>query len=170
MNRRVFLTAIPAAFAGAAWCRYVEPSWFELTHTRVPMRIRKPTRVLHVSDLHVSDGMTAEDLEVGMRAGLAQRPDLICFTGDFVSSTSGFDRKGLIRILRRAVDTAPTYGILGNHDGGKWIARHGGSRSLQPITGLLESSGVRVLQNSAVEEPRPDDCGPTRSVERRVRC
>jgi uncharacterized protein len=109
-------------------------------------------RILHISDIHISDGMGASDLEPGFRTGLAARPDLICLTGDYVSYTSGFDRAGLLRLLRLATDSAPTYAVLGNHDGGAWIARGTGSHSTEPMRELLASAGVRVLHNdSAVE-------------------
>lgn len=89
------------------------------------------------------------DLEPGFRAGLATRPDLICLTGDFVSRTSGFDRKGLERLLRMAADTAPSYAVLGNHDGGGWIMRCCGGVSTEMMRDLVASSGVRMLHNES---------------------
>src|SRR5262245_23985705 len=119
MDRRAFLISLVPATT-AAWNRFhdIEPTWFQVTRTRVPFPIPRPKRLLHISDLHVSDGMTAAELSLGLDAGLAQRPDLICFTGDFVSSATGFDREGLRNLLRRAADVAPAYAVLGNHDGG----------------------------------------------------
>jgi predicted MPP superfamily phosphohydrolase len=96
--------------------------------------------------------MVAAELEKGLDAGLSQRPDVICFTGDFVSTSSGFDREGLFRLLRRAADTAPAYAVLGNHDGGTWLARAGGDISTQPLRELITSAGVRVLHNQAAME------------------
>src|SRR4051794_30547827 len=133
MNRRVFLSACAVSAAGAAaWVRYIEPSWFEVTYTRVSVPGIRPKRILHVSDMHVSDGMTAPQLETGLAAGLAQRPDLFCFPGDFVSPPSGFDRPGLQRLLRRAADPPPPSAALENHEGGAWIGRHGGRKSSEP--------------------------------------
>src|SRR5688500_4584746 len=121
MKRRVFLPLLAAAPAAAGWFRFVEPGWFEITRTRVRLSGVRARRILHISDIHMSDGMTAPELETGLAAGLSHRPDLICLTGDFVSRTHGFDRVGLDRLLRRAADTAPTYAVLGNHDGGRWL-------------------------------------------------
>jgi predicted MPP superfamily phosphohydrolase len=152
VTRRSLFAALTAAPLAAAWFRFVEPSWFEVTHTRIQMPGIRPTRILHISDIHISDGMGASDLEPGFRAGLAARPDVICLTGDYVSYTHGFDRTGLLRLMRLAADSAPTYAVLGNHDGGAWIARSKGSRSTDPMRELLASTGVRVLHNdSAVE-------------------
>src|SRR5262245_40456747 len=124
MNRRALLLSLLPATA-AAWNRFhdIEPTWFQLTRTRISLPIPCPKRLLHISDLHVSDGMTAANLSVGLDAGLAQHPDFICFTGDFVTSTRGFDRDGLRSLLRRAAAAAPTYAVLGNHDGGQWLRR-----------------------------------------------
>lgn len=153
MTRRSFLSATAAAAtASAGWFRFVEPSWFELSYTRIPRIGLQAKRILHIADIHISDGMNAAELEKGLEAGLSQRPNLICFTGDFVTTTSGFDRSGLYRLLRRAADTAPTYAVLGNHDGGAWLGRHGGSHSTQPLSELISSTGIRLLHNEAAVE------------------
>ena len=116
---------------------------------RIALRGIRPKRILHLADIHISDGMTADQLEVGVEAGLASRPDLICVTGDFISTTSGFDRPGLLRLLRRLTSAAPVFGVLGNHDGGDWLARYGGSRSTQMIRDIVSSAGVRLLHNES---------------------
>jgi len=85
-----------------------------------------------------------------LKKGLSQRPDLICFTGDFVSTNIGFDRNGLVRLLRRAADTDPTYAVLGNHDGGKWLGSRGGTASTQPLAEIVRSAGIRLLHNESV--------------------
>ena len=149
MNRRTFLSlSIPTALtAGVAWSRFVEPKYFELTHTRIRLAGARPRRILHMSDIHISDGMNAVDLEIGFRKGLSQKPDLICLTGDFVSTTSGFDHQGLWKLLRSAAAIAPTYAVLGNHDGGAWLGRWGGKRTTVFMQDLIRSSGVCLLHN-----------------------
>ena len=49
--------------------------------------------------------------------GLAQKPDVICVTGDFITSKSGFDENEYAIVLRRLSKAAPTFAVLGNHDG-----------------------------------------------------
>lgn len=149
MYRRKFLSLAAPALALPAWFRFGEPHWFELTRTEVALPLRKPVRLLHVSDLHTSDGMTAEDLEAGLSLGLKQNPDLICFTGDFVSTSVGFDKPGLLRLLRTAAGTAPAFAVLGNHDGGAWLAARGGSASPRRIADIVQSAGIRLLHNTA---------------------
>jgi len=95
----------------------------------------------------MSDGMNAAELQKGFQAGLSRKPDFVCLTGDFVSATHGFDRQGLFGLLRSATATAPTHAVLGNHDGGHWLARWGGTRSTQSMRDLIESAGVHLLHN-----------------------
>jgi predicted MPP superfamily phosphohydrolase len=152
VTRRFLLSTLAPPCLAAAWFRFVEPRWFQISYTAVRVPGIRPKRILHISDIHISDGMGASDLEPGIRAGLAARPDLICLTGDFVTYTKGFDRTGLQRLLRLAADRVTTYAVLGNHDGGAWIAGFGGSRSTEPMRELVGSAGVRMLHNdSAVE-------------------
>jgi uncharacterized protein len=154
MKRRAFLLALGGSGVAAGGVfRYVEPTWFEVTHTHVAMPGVRPKKLLHISDIHMSDGMTAPELDAGLRAGLAEKPDIICFTGDYVSMTHGFDKPGLRDMLRRAAETAPAFAVLGNHDGGAWLSRLGGHRSGKSIADLVAGSGIRLLHNqSAVFE------------------
>jgi predicted MPP superfamily phosphohydrolase len=132
-----------------AWVRYGEPHRFEVTRNPIVLPGIRPKRILQISDIHMSDGMTAEELEIGVVAGLESRPDLICVTGDFVSTTAGFDRPGLLRLLRRLSPAAPTFAVLGNHDGGDWLARCGGSGSTRMIRQIVASAGIRMLHNES---------------------
>jgi predicted MPP superfamily phosphohydrolase len=82
---------------------------------------------------------------------LAQKPDLICFTGDYASHSYGFDAIGLREILREASESAPTYGVLGNHDGGAWLRSLGGDSSTTRMKDLLDAAGVRLLYNASAQ-------------------
>jgi uncharacterized protein len=146
----MFLSSVTTVTSGGLWARYVEPHWFDLTHTEVRIPGVRSLRLLHVADIHMSDGMTAEDLERGFTIGLKERPNLICLTGDFVSTTIGFDARALSRMLRRAANTAPAFAVLGNHDGGRWLARFGGDTSVNMLGDLVQSSGVNLLHNRNV--------------------
>ncbi len=152
MNRRSFLATLAPASLSASWFRFGEPNWFEVTRTRIHIPGISPTRILHISDIHISDGLTAAELEPGFRAGLAGKPALICLTGDFVSYTSGFDREGLQGLLRMASGAAPTYAVMGNHDGGAWLARFRGNRSSEFMRDLVAQTGVRVLHNQTATQ------------------
>jgi len=149
VKRRLILSAIAAGLPTAAWARYIEPHRFEVTCNRIRLPGVRRKRILHLSDIHISDGMTAGELDAGITAGLASRPDLICVTGDFVSTTVGFDRPGLIRMLRRLSGAAPSFAVLGNHDGGEWLAHCGGSPSTQMIREIVAAAGLHLLHNES---------------------
>ncbi len=78
------------------------------------------------------------------RAGIACKPDLICMTGDYVTTLRQYDAAGLAKIFGTLANTAPTYAVVGNHDCGS--ARKSGNSS-QAIRDLLEDNGVNVLHN-----------------------
>jgi len=59
MDRRIFLSGLAGAVGAYGWVKYVEPQWFEVTHTRVALPGVRPRTILHVSDIHMSDGMSA---------------------------------------------------------------------------------------------------------------
>jgi uncharacterized protein len=151
VTRRSLLTPLLSAGAVGAYARYVEPGWFQVTRTSVRIRGVRPFRLLHLSDLHISDGITAEELASAIRMGLAEKPDIVCMTGDYVSSTTGFDADGLHRVLRMAASAVPVFAVVGNHDGGKWMGRWGGEATSRMLRGILTAAGAHVLHNRHAE-------------------
>ncbi len=71
-------------------------------------------RILHLSDLHLGASLGLDDLERGLAAARALRPDLVVLTGDLA------DDAGLIEpALRMIHDFGARYGVLaslGNHE------------------------------------------------------
>ena len=131
----------------AVYARFVEPYWFDLSYTRIPLGLPKPIRLLHISDLHVSDGVAPAQLTKAVAMGLATLPDVICLTGDFVTSTIGYDAEALRHMIRMAAGTAPTFAVMGNHDGGHWMKSWGGDDSSRRMQDLVAGCGARVLHN-----------------------
>lgn len=74
-----------------------------------------------------------------MDAGIAQKPDIIFLTGDYISSFRYFDEPGLRTLFRRLASTAPAFAVMGNHDEQGW--------STEYLQGMLTDAGVRVLHN-----------------------
>lgn len=90
MNRRTFLKlAGAAAIAGTGGLLYcsIEPYWLrrEVRRIRLKNPLLKNIRILHVTDLHIGNRQQFEFAEKSLMAGLAQNPDLICMTGDFIN-------------------------------------------------------------------------------------
>lgn len=75
-------------------------------------------RIVHLSDLHVCSWMPLHLLKRAARLAVAQRPDLIVLTGDYISHGRHADRYARIGAEGMAELDAPlgVYGCLGNHD------------------------------------------------------
>src|SRR5437763_13893365 len=85
MTRRKLLFSFFAATPLVYPC-YWEPRWLDSTHRRVRLlsRLHRPIRILHLSDLHASMYVPLSMIQHAITVGLAQKPDLICLTGDFI--------------------------------------------------------------------------------------
>jgi predicted MPP superfamily phosphohydrolase len=128
----------------------VEPNWLERTIIPVKLPCRNLTsgvRILHLSDLHVSPVVPFSLIENAVELGLQTKPDVICLTGDFVTDASPFDEARYASILRRLSSAAPTFGTLGNHDGGPWCAVIRGFKDTAVVCNLLRAANVALLHN-----------------------
>ncbi len=157
MNRRQFLLAPLAAFPVAGYARFVEPGWLELTHDQVFVEGLNPgtrVRIVQLSDIHVSPVVPASLVENAFALALAERPDVICLTGDYVTDATPHNEDWYRRTLRTLSSHVPCFATLGNHDGGAWSGKRGTKpHSTEYVTGLLASAGIAVLTNRSVEVP-----------------
>lgn len=157
INRRrfVFLGLGAIAGGGMAYSRFVEPAWLALRRLSVSLTPgpSAPVRILHISDLHWSEGIGRRAIEQATAVAPVLEPDLICLTGDFVTAGGAHPTDAYRALLERLSRTAPCLACLGNHDGGRWSAARGGAPSTAPIVDLLQSVGIRVLQNASVAGP-----------------
>lgn len=156
--RRTLLRAGGAVAAGSlASGSYVfgaEPNWFDLTVTTIPTRwLPRGTslRVLHLSDFHASPAIPFSRIEHAIALGLAQKPDLICLTGDYVTTNTSCDLYRYRDVLAAFPAAAPTFASVGNHDGGRWSDLRYGFKTSARIRELLSDAGIHVLQNAATE-------------------
>lgn len=132
---------------------YWEPRWLDVTHRRARLDQAvggQPARLLHLSDLHASVFVPLSMIHRAITAGLAQKPDLICVTGDFITTRQDFDARNYAHALRRLSQVAPTYAVLGNHDGGSWTRRHFGYPDHRLVERILEDAGIELLHNRSV--------------------
>jgi len=109
-----------------------------------------PIRVLHLADLHASVFVPLSMIDHAITLGLATRPDLICVTGDFITIREGFQAPDYAHLLRRLSSAAPTYAVLGNHDGGTWSGNHLGFSDHRVVDGILHDAGIELLHNRSV--------------------
>jgi hypothetical protein len=96
-------------------------------------------KIAHLTDLHV--GMLTPDARIlrAVSRAVAEKPDLIVLTGDFVCYSPKF--VGRLAELLRGID-APVYAVLGNHD--YWTDGEG-------VRMALERNGYAVLRNGHSE-------------------
>jgi hypothetical protein len=116
--------------------------WSHPVVRRVPLRIpglARPHRVVHLSDLHFGLVTPQGVLERAVELAVAEVPDLVVLTGDFVARRARhLDRvTSTLRGLRGRV-----VAVLGNHD-------HFVGAGL--VTRALEAAGIEVLENRWVE-------------------
>jgi len=156
-----WLVYVLMAVAGLALCAcyplFLEGVWVETTFTRIRLpQLQRPVRVLHLSDLHLGDHPSRAELERIAEDAVRHHPDFICLTGDYVDTPFVLDRDPLEGVIRRLSAKAPVYAILGNHDGGKWLAGRGYPfPTAERVAQELERGGAVVLHNrSATVEVR----------------
>ncbi len=113
----------------------------------LPLRLRG-LRIIQLSDFHY-DGvqLSSEMLEEAIAIANQQSPDLVCLTGDYVT-TEPEPAYRLATQLKAIRSTYGTYAVLGNHD----LLR---SRSKAVITQALTQAGIRVLWNERVYPAGP---------------
>jgi predicted MPP superfamily phosphohydrolase len=133
----------------ACYPLFIEAAWLETTVTRIRIRgLTRPVRVLHLSDLHLGMKPSLEQLEQLAKKAVTHRPDLICLTGDYVDTPKVLDRAPLDRVIAILARAAPVYAIMGNHDGGAWLAEHGQPYPTHDrVRQSLERGGAIVLHN-----------------------
>jgi predicted MPP superfamily phosphohydrolase len=150
MNRRVFLrTLAGASVAGVAACAYGEDT-HDIEIARVPCKIglRTPRRMVVLGDLHFDPVCDEAYLArvVDLINGL--QPDLIAYTGDFV--TSHLDRvHDLADILARAHAPLGAFAVEGNHE--FWT----NTGFVQQM--LDRNAGIRMLRNESIALPGEDN-------------
>lgn len=151
MTRRNLLSA----FFGSTlvYPCYFEPRWLDLTRRSVKLQTPapRPVRILHLADLHASLLVPLSMIHRAISAGLAEKPDLICVTGDFITHRQDFQASEYAAALRRLSSAAPTFAVLGNHDGGAWAGWHHGNPNHQVVDRILEDSGIELLHNRSVQ-------------------
>jgi len=151
LTRRKFLAGLAggalAGIGGAAYGWRVEPRWLEVTETRIPLpaglEMDSPLRILHLADLHFGRYVPFSFIAEAIRRGLALRPDVICVTGDFYTVGHRCDDAVYAATLAPLAAAAPTFGTLGNHDGGVF----GGPYRGEGTGAMLAHAGIRWLDN-----------------------
>lgn len=108
-----------------------------VTTHRVPWKIARAVRLVHLSDLHVGHATDPRLLDDAIARTRALRPDLVVLTGDYVNRSLR-DVPALQRLVAQL--PRPCLAVLGNHD--HWSGADG-------VRAALRRAGVQVLTNTS---------------------
>lgn len=165
LSRRFFLKAglgIVGVTALGVGKGYANTLRSKIQVERVPIRLKRLPeafrgfKIAQLSDLHSSPLVDKEHLEHAVDLALAEKPDLVVLTGDFIGHTlrthpdeiHEFDSQyldNLVAALGRAKAPFGTYAVLGNHD--FWS----GPEVTQRICHEFETrAGIPVLRNQNI--------------------
>ncbi len=154
LTRRRFLVRLGAtgglALGGFGYMRFGEPHWLHVDRITVPPPTGTPdrarVRIVHLSDFHASSEVPLDYIEEAVRRSIAERPDLIAVTGDFITNHI-YEGPRYAAILGQLSAAAPTFAVLGNHDGGPWTRLSGGLPTIDDTLALLASARITCLHN-----------------------
>jgi len=113
------------AASGVGYGLLFEPGEVKIETVRLKLSRLSPSfagiRLAQISDIHIGGWMNAERLRHVVDLIVAQKPDSLLITGDFLIG-HGFDENAkqaiqdLIDILSPLAKSMPSFAILGNHD------------------------------------------------------
>lgn len=97
----------------------------------------EPLRIIHISDLHADKYTTEKKTDRYIKMVQGEKPDLVVFTGDLVTSGVDFIESGSDALFK-IESTYGTFAVMGDHD--YWSGA-------EEITEALEERGITVLWN-----------------------
>jgi predicted MPP superfamily phosphohydrolase len=145
MNRRTFVKRCVVAGAvglgaGTGYARFIERHAVEVVPVEIELGLPEPLTAAVLGDIHFDPLFEVDYLEDVVARTNRLAPDLILYTGDFLSRSA--DRlPDLLAVLRKARAGAGSFAVLGNHD--HWVGA-------DPVAAAFTSSGIRVLRNQSV--------------------
>jgi predicted MPP superfamily phosphohydrolase len=136
--RRGWLFAFVLLFLLYGWAGHVEPEWLEVTHHVVPLKVPRPLKVAHISDLHTVGLWRREQKVIASLA--VEKPDLIVITGDTLCQGGNYDETR--PVLEKLKAPLGVFMVPGN-----WEV----ANPIPDLRGFFKSCGVRFLRNESVE-------------------
>ncbi|MEO8356597.1 MAG: metallophosphoesterase [Chloroflexota bacterium] len=150
------LDIILLAIGGASYGMFVEPNWLQVERIKLKLprlpRVFSGLRLAQISDIHMGGWMNRDRFQHVADVVLAQKPDVLLITGDFLTGHQSTDVsrlavEDLMAVLSPLAKSMPTFAILGNHD--YWT-------DPQVVREILSSCGITDLTNSVFRLTRED--------------
>jgi predicted MPP superfamily phosphohydrolase len=117
---------------------------FAITRHRVPIdHLTHPLKLAQLSDLHFGPFHQRKSLDAWVEATLAEEPEVIVITGDFIDHLSGADLEPLASALGKLRAPLGVWGVWGNHDRSR--VPH-----IEMLEQILHQSGIEILNNRGV--------------------
>lgn len=123
------------------YSRYIETKLLQTTYLRIGNG-NPQLKVVQISDVHLSQYYTEDDLKRVIDKINLQHPDVVVFTGDLFDNYAQYtgDVDKIIDLLSDINSNIGKYAVWGNHDYGGGAARI--------YRTVMESSGFQILKNN----------------------
>jgi len=152
LNRRRVLTY--GAFLGGAaavglYAWRIEPHWVEVVRRDLPIaglpKALMGRSLIQLSDIHIGPDVDSDYIAAQFALVSSLRPDILVFTGDFLTASEGLPLDEMTRLLRR-IDRPPLgmFAILGNHEYGYYWSE---AKVGDTVAKRLRELGLKVLRN-----------------------
>jgi predicted MPP superfamily phosphohydrolase len=154
-SRRTFLLSCGSLLgAGAGAGLYTwrwEPHWIEVVRHRLPVRGLPASltgkTLMQLSDIHVGTRVDDEYVIDVFRRAAALAPDIVVFTGDFITHHGGVFTQASTVYRHFPRGRLATLAVLGNHDYGPgWSHPEIADRVVRTVSEF----GITVLRNESV--------------------
>ena len=151
--KRTALSTVGLGLLSGIYAWQIEPFWLQFVQFKMPLK-RLPEnlqgkKLMQLSDLHVGNRFDHQFLIRSMEKARAFEPDMVVYTGDFISMVGTKIPKAKLEEVAAAFvhGKLATVAILGNHDYGVNWAQ---PEIAQEIIDILEQNGLTVLRNTAL--------------------
>ncbi|HRO43910.1 MAG TPA: metallophosphoesterase [Flavipsychrobacter sp.] len=116
-------------------------------------------KIVQISDVHAGSFDNDKAVLRGVEKIMAQKPDIIVFTGDLVNNKAE-ELKPYLNIFSRLKAPLGIYSILGNHDYGdyvEWPSKEAKASNLEELKQMQARMGWKVMMNEHVVLEKGED-------------
>jgi len=141
------LSFLLASMSGLGYASLIEPGWLDVEQIKLKLPRLSPKfsgiRIAQISDIHLGGWMNNERLTQVVETVIAQAPDLVVMTGDYVIGHNWHgDVNSTLSVLREEFSKLTsqflTLSVLGNHD--HWL-------DAESVRSSLNTCGVLDISN-----------------------